>query len=64
LPPDVEENVKQIHASIVLEVQLIDDLLDLTKISRCARFPFPQNSRHNLRSMTPALTHTHSRVVS
>ena len=47
MPPDVEENVKQIHASIVLEVQLIDDLLDLTKISRCARFPFPQSSLRN-----------------
>jgi hypothetical protein len=28
--------VRLIHASIVLEVQLIDDLLDLTRISRYA----------------------------
>ncbi len=31
---DVEDNVRLIHESVMLEVQLIDDLLDLTKISR------------------------------
>jgi hypothetical protein len=34
LPQDVEDNVRLIHESVMLEVQLIDDLLDLTKISR------------------------------
>jgi hypothetical protein len=34
LPTDVEDNVRLIHESVMLEVQLIDDLLDLTKISR------------------------------
>jgi signal transduction histidine kinase len=34
LPAQVEENVRIIHESVELEVQLIDDLLDLTKISR------------------------------
>jgi len=34
LPPQAEENVRMIHESVELEVQLIDDLLDLTKISR------------------------------
>jgi signal transduction histidine kinase len=34
LPPHVEENVRMIRESVELEVQLIDDLLDLTKISR------------------------------
>jgi signal transduction histidine kinase len=37
LPPNVEESVRMIHESVELEVQLIDDLLDLTKIARYAR---------------------------
>ncbi len=36
LSPQVEENVRMIRESVELEVQLIDDLLDLTKISRYA----------------------------
>ncbi len=34
LPPAITENIKTIHESVELEVQLIDDLLDLTKIAR------------------------------
>lgn len=34
LPTHVEENLRMIRESVELEVQLIDDLLDLTKISR------------------------------
>jgi signal transduction histidine kinase len=34
LSSQVKENVRLIHESVELEVQLIDDLLDLTKISR------------------------------
>jgi predicted aldo/keto reductase-like oxidoreductase len=36
LGQEVEDNVRIIHESVLLEVQLIDDLLDLTKISRYA----------------------------
>ncbi len=58
LPQDVEDNVRLIHESVMLEVQLIDDLLDLTKISRYTTpLPPPQpSSAPACDSFSPLLT--------
>jgi len=53
LPLSVVESVRTIHESVELEVQLIDDLLDLTKIARGKLQLYHQNvSAHDLVART------------
>ncbi len=60
-----EESMQMIHESVELEVRLIDDLLDFTKISRYAR-PRPQlifHSRANRATTKTRPSFTHSFVT-